>query len=112
MQLSEYQYMSKRTIPLLEDYKELASNFSMGLSGEAGEVTDLLKKHLFHGHILEKDKLEEELGDVLFYLAGLATIHGLNLENIAEANVSKLSKRYPEGFDKDKSINREEYKNA
>jgi NTP pyrophosphatase (non-canonical NTP hydrolase) len=80
----------------------------MGLNGEAGECIDLLKKHLFQGHKLDKDKLTEELGDVLWYCAELACGLSVTLEEVAQRNIEKLKKRYPEGFDAERSINREE----
>lgn len=43
-------------------------NASLGLAGEFGEICDLYKKHKFHGHELDKEKLKLELGDLLFYL--------------------------------------------
>ena len=64
----------------------------MGISGEAGEVTDYIKKLLFHGHILDKNKMKEELGDVLWYIATIGTTVGLSLEDIAESNILKLKK--------------------
>lgn len=84
------------------------SNYSMGLAGESGEVVDLLKKHVHHGHELDREKVKGELGDVLHYASGLATMLGFTLEEVATANVEKLRKRYPNGFNKEDSINRSE----
>ena len=95
MKLSEYQTVSKRTIP--QDSQSL-HELVYGLIGEVGEVTELLKKHKFHGNTLNTRKLQEELGDVLWYLAAIATTHDLKLETIARANISKLLARYPTGF--------------
>ena len=81
-------------------------NAVYGLNGESGEVIDLLKKHEFQGHDLDRDKLIDEAGDVAWYLALLASALGVSLEEIMQKNVDKLKKRYPDGFDKDKSINR------
>lgn len=71
---------------------------ALGLAGEAGEVADLLKKSLFHGHQVDPATLRKELGDVLWYIAALATMSGLTLEEIAAANIEKLRRRYPQGF--------------
>lgn len=105
MNFNEYQELAERTAKGLDKEKRLA-NFGLGISGEAGEVTDYIKKVLFHGHVLNKDKMKEELGDVLWYIATIGTTVGLSLEDIAESNILKLKKRYPEGFDKEKSVNR------
>lgn len=80
---------------------------AMGLAGEAGEAVDLLKKHLFHGHALDRDKLVKELGDVLWYAAVLSEMAGAKLSEVAAANVVKLRKRYPDGFDPHRSQKRE-----
>lgn len=80
---------------------------ALGLAGEAGEFANLIKKMTAHGHAFDPDALSDELGDVLWYLAEAATAAGLNLSDIAQENVNKLLKRYPEGFSQDNSINRE-----
>lgn len=80
--------------------------FALGLAGEAGEVCDLIKKHFGHGHELDVDKLKLELGDVLWYVAGLAHLLDLNLSEVAYANLDKLKKRYPQGFSHEASRNR------
>jgi NTP pyrophosphatase (non-canonical NTP hydrolase) len=82
-------------------------NGLMGLNGEAGEAIDILKKHLFQGHELDKDHLAEELGDVAWYLAVTADALGYSLEEILQMNIEKLQKRYPDGFDSERSVNRE-----
>lgn len=73
----------------------------MGLTGEAGEVCDLLKKVVFHGKPLDADvraKLLLEMGDVLWYLAHAATTLGVTLDDVANANAAKLRARFPDGF--------------
>ena len=71
---------------------------SLGIAGEAGEVVDLVKKWVYHGHAQDVTKMREELGDVLWYVAVLAASQGLSLDEIARYNLSKLSMRYPGGF--------------
>jgi NTP pyrophosphatase (non-canonical NTP hydrolase) len=80
--------------------------YALGVAGEAGEVADLLKKHLFHGHSLDRDKLVKELGDVLWYVAAIGFIYGIPMQEIADVNIEKLSKRYPDGFSNAASIAR------
>lgn len=106
MEMNEYQYLAGRTRNNELDKNKELSNYSMGLAGETGEVVDLLKKIVFHGHKMDLEKLKDELGDVLWYVANLATTLDLNLEDIAEFNIEKLQKRYPRGFSEEKSINR------
>jgi NTP pyrophosphatase (non-canonical NTP hydrolase) len=105
MKLNEYQLLASRTACPHEF--ELA-NYGLGLTGEAGEVADLVKKSMFHGHEIDQDEIKKELGDVMWYLALLASLAGLSLEEVARANIEKLEKRYPEGFSFERSKNRSE----
>ena len=86
--------------------KDVLINGVMGLCGEAGETIDLVKKHLYQGHALDKQKLAMELGDIAWYLAETAYALDIPLEKILRANLEKLKKRYPEGFSTERSINR------
>ncbi len=73
---------------------------ALGLAGEAGEVTEQVKKSWRNNMEITKDrkeKIADELGDVLWYVSNLATELGLNLESIAGANLTKLAKREQEG---------------
>jgi NTP pyrophosphatase (non-canonical NTP hydrolase) len=79
---------------------------ALGISGEAGEVADLVKKYIGHGHALNREKVKKELVDVLWYVAVLAHRLGFTLEEVAAANVAKLRARYPEGFSTEASIAR------
>lgn len=97
-----------RTLNPELDKKDVLVNSVMGLCGESGEAVDIVKKHLFHNHPLDKEMLIKELGDVAWYLAEAATALDIPLEEIFEKNIEKLKSRYPEGFDTEKSINREE----
>lgn len=63
-----------------------------GLSGEAGEVVELLKKHVRDGK-LDVDALALELGDVLYYLTRIGQEFGLSLADIQERNQLKLIAR-------------------
>lgn len=83
-------------------------NGVLGLAGESGECADIVKKHKFQGHPLDTKKLAKELGDVAWYLAVTAHAIGYSLDEIFVMNVDKLWKRYPDGFSKERSINREE----
>jgi NTP pyrophosphatase (non-canonical NTP hydrolase) len=71
-------------------------HMAVGVSGEAGELLDAVKKHAVYQKQLDFDNVREEAGDILFYLTGLLNELGLTLNECIEANVEKLSKRYPE----------------
>ena len=86
--------------------KDVLMNALMGLCGESGEAIDLMKKHLFQGHELDRDKMVKELGDVAWYLAEAATGLGVTLESICQGNLDKLHARYPKGFNTANSQNR------
>ena len=108
MTFNEYQKESLRTASGLSAAcpDNLLLNGAMGLCGESGEFIDLLKKATFQGHELDKEHLAKELGDILWYLAVAAEGIGYKLSDVAEMNKAKLRKRYPDGFDSEKSLKR------
>ena len=108
MTVNEYQKLAMTTLNRSLSQKDILVNAVMGLCGESGEATDIVKKHLFQGHDLDKEKLAKELGDIAWYLAEAATALDMNLEDIFKANIEKLKLRYPEGFDANRSIHRTE----
>lgn len=65
----------------------------VGLCGEVGEVADLVKKSLMRGTDADKSKLQDELGDVLWYLSQLATENGISLHDVAHGNIVKVHNR-------------------
>lgn len=106
MDFETYQSKAARTMNKESSPRDALCNMAMGIAGECGELVDCLKKHVFHGHPVDNDKLASEIGDVLWYLAGLSTTLGLSLDVVASGNINKLRKRYPEGFSEQRSINR------
>jgi len=99
MELSEYQRLSRRTA----EYPREAwlAYPALGLAGEAGEVADHAKKAIRDdgGTVSEqrRDAMRKELGDVLWYVAQLATELDLDLGEVAEANLAKLLSRQQRG---------------
>ncbi len=106
MNLNDYQELSTRTMPKQPYQKRDLANYCMGLSGESGELVDLLKKHIFHGHELDREAARYELGDILHYWSGLCKMLGFTTEEVAEANIQKLMRRYPDGFSTADSVKR------
>ena len=100
MKINEYQKLAMLTLNKELDKKDILINSVMGLCGESGEAIDIVKKWLAQGHELDKDHLAKELGDIAWYLAEAATALDLSLEDILQANLDNLKKRYPQGFDK------------
>lgn len=104
-QEAAYQFASKKA------QQDPILNGVLGLSGESGECADIVKKFLFQGHELNKEKLMDELGDVLWYVSLTAKGLGYSLEEIASYNIEKLSSRYPTGhFRVEDSLHRKEDK--
>jgi NTP pyrophosphatase (non-canonical NTP hydrolase) len=104
--LDQYQSLANRSSGAGGDGEQRLIVSALGLAGEAGEFANLVKKMTAHGHPFNNRALEDELGDVLWYLAEAATAAGLNLEEIANQNIQKLIERYPDGFNQEDSINR------
>lgn len=94
------------------EQKDLILNASLGLSGEVGEVNDIIKKYMYHGHKLDDDTKEKiilELGDVCWYVALMAwAIDKTKFEDVLNKNIEKLEKRYHGEFTTEKSVNRKE----
>ena len=109
MNFKEYQIKALTTKGTYTDNMDQLINGVMGLNGECGEVIDIVKKYLYQGHQLDKDKIINELGDTLWYINLIANSLNMSLEDIAKYNIDKLQRRYPKGyFRKEDSVNRSE----
>jgi NTP pyrophosphatase (non-canonical NTP hydrolase) len=116
MTLGRYQQLAGRTLPagsLLcristpgEVNEGLLIHGVLKLAGEAGELADLVGKWQGQGHELDPEELVKELGDVLWHVAEIATALDVSLDEVAFKNLEKLHKRYPEGFDAARSVDR------
>lgn len=71
---------------------------AVGISGEAGELLDAIKKLWVYGKPLDTQNAIEELGDIEFYMEALRGLLGVSRDDVIAANVDKLSKRYPIGY--------------
>lgn len=88
----------------IKDYQEFAKQkwkagcdkdvFALGLGGETGEVLEVIKKSKRDQKEIDIKHLEEELGDVLWYVANLCTCYNLDMEQVMIKNVNKLKERY------------------
>jgi NTP pyrophosphatase (non-canonical NTP hydrolase) len=106
--IKQYHREVKRTTSESVTLSEALCVGGLGLTGEAGEVADHLKKHLFHGHTLDRDALCKEMGDVLWYLVFLCNALNISLAEVMDRNATKLRARYPDGWSQERSINRTE----
>ena len=100
MTFEEYQKLSRKTAT----YYDAGDNFiypTLGLAGEAGEVAEKIKKVLRDNNgVVDESRREEiakELGDVLWYVAQVASELGLSLDKIANQNIEKLYSRLERG---------------
>lgn len=100
MDLDEYQRHAQETdrVPsgsTSDQQVELMVPF-LGLAGEAGGLLTEFKKHLRdgHAHILFPERVQEELGDILWYVANIATKFGLSMSKVASANLEKTADRW------------------
>lgn len=93
----------------LESQQKRMVHACMGLSGETGEVVDILKKHVIYGKELDKAKVIEECGDVLYYMAVLLDTVGSDIDTALFENYKKLSARYYKGaYSNDQAIERKD----
>lgn len=78
---------------------EDAHNLHMvvGISGEAGELLDAMKKAVIYRKPLDVENVKEEIGDVLFYIQGLCNSIGYSIPEALSDNMDKLNKRYSSG---------------
>ena len=81
-------------------------NAALGLAGETGELVDIIKKYLYHGHEYNRENVVSELSDVMYYVAVIADWFGITLSEVAEYNIEKLRQRYPDGFSEERSRER------
>lgn len=104
-----YQLDVLKYAPDYQHYKLNVLYAAIGMCGEAGEVSELVKKYEYHGHAIDTEHLARELGDVLWYVSYMANLFGYSLGKIMAMNQEKLAKRYPDGkFDEERSRNRKE----
>lgn len=92
--------------------EELLKMTLMGLSGETGELVDAFKKRIYYGKPTPRGHVVEELGDILYYFTTILNVEGITFEEVINANVDKLTKRYPNGFSKEAAIQRADKETA
>ena len=98
MNFNDYQLAARKT--MVYPTKDAVVYPTLGLTGEAGEVAEKVKKAIRDGHgalTVRSQDIAKELGDVLWYVANLAMDLGLDLDTIAELNLAKLKSRQDRG---------------
>ena len=83
-------------------------HMAVGVSGEAGELLDAVKRHVIYGKPIDRENVVEELGDLGFYLEGVRAQCGITRSETLTANKMKLlGKRYASGtYSDEQAINR------
>ena len=108
MTLDDYNVLAVRTLNDLGSFKNNLGHMALGITGEAGEVADVIKKHYAYGKTLDVQHLVEEVGDIMFYLNGLLAEVDVEWSEVLELNIKKLEARYPDlRFNADHAINRD-----
>lgn len=79
----------------------------IGLATEAGEIQDMMKKHLFYGKEIDRVNLVEELGDIMWYVGLACSELGVTLDEVMAKNNAKLAARYGDVFTEDAALNRD-----
>jgi len=100
MDFTRYQFSTRKTfISTDRPYDLILSRMTLGLVGESGEVADKVKKYLRGDFKIEevKEGLENELGDILWYISELCTTLGLSMDEVAKKNIKKLEDRQKRG---------------
>lgn len=97
MTLTEYQLQAARTAKR-GDFEFDLIHVALGATGEAGELADAIKRFAIYRHGLDGQHVLEELGDLLWFVALGCTVMGVTLDEVAEANIAKLRRRYPDRY--------------
>lgn len=89
-----YQQLAMRTAKAMSREHNLI-HAALGLTGEAGEFADCIKKNFVYGRELDRENAAEELGDILWFVALACDTLGVSMSDVAGQNIAKLRKRYP-----------------
>ena len=104
---NEYQKLAMRTCNINDNDEDKVKHGVFGLASESGEVAGLFQK-VYQGHEMDTEHLKKELGDCLWMIAEICDGCGFNMEDVMILNIEKLKARYPDGFDVQKSLHRQE----
>lgn len=95
---SIYQRQANRTAKKSDDLNYNLTHAALGLAGEAGEFVDAVKKAAIYGKPLDVENLREEMGGLLWYIALACESMGVSMADIAQENINKLKRRYPNAY--------------
>lgn len=102
----EYQEKAARTINGDLTLKGQTSHALHGMVAEIGEIHSLYQK-IYQGHgEPDREHILKECGDLLWFIAEFLTSQGFSFDDCMETNIEKLIKRYPDGFEEERSLHR------
>lgn len=102
---NEYQKLASRTMDLRWTSGAQETHALHGMVAEIGELHSIYQK-LFQGHAFDEEHAKKELGDLLWFVAEYCTARGWALEDVMQLNIDKLIKRFPNGFEAERSLHR------
>lgn len=105
---NQYQERAARTINKSNNILEQRQHALFGMASEVGEIHGIFQKH-FQGHSINYTELKQEIGDLLWFIAEFCTASGWDMEYIMQMNLDKIERRYPDGFEEKRSVERPEY---
>ena len=103
---NEYQELARRTQNPNLTVDERRQHALYGLASEVGEIHAIFQKR-YQGHVISRERVLDELGDLLWFVAELCDVENAFMSDVARANIEKLRQRYPEGFSAERSLHRE-----
>lgn len=122
MNINEYQKLCQRTKSTMLYYQDIDGtdrvateqntttdllHSMLGIASEAGEFVDPFKRSLHYGKKIDAVNLDEEIGDLLWYISIYCEARGTTIETLAERNIRKLMVRYPDKFTEQDALNRD-----
>lgn len=107
MNIKEYCESVENTRAKLKSIDADNVHMLFGMLTEIGELTDAFKKQMAYNKDVDWVNVKEEIGDLMWYIAGFCNVNGFDLEEILEVNVKKLQARYPDKFDSDRAVGRD-----
>lgn len=105
---NQYQERAARTINKSNNILEQRQHALFGMASEVGEIHGIFQKH-YQGHSINYTELKQEIGDLLWFVAEFCTASGWDMEYIMQMNLDKIERRYPDGFEEKRSVERPEY---
>lgn len=109
MKLKQYIKEASRTnAPLDNNYDDMTSiHMILGMVTEVAELADVYKKHLAYKKFKDMVNIKEELGDLMWYIAGFCKMNNINIHEVLQTNINKLKARYPDKFTEEAAIIRD-----